>query len=271
MANNAYQLLLNAHLRDINPIKAGWANDVCGPVVFTAARTATILHYIDSGCGELMLDGTSYPVREGQCFLLTPKDGEGRFTVKGDRCVAYRWVNFTGTMSHCFSELPPVFDVPQELLGNLRTLGHGSSCCAYGLAADLLMFRSCMISKDVQDCDYAEYAMNLVQNTYMEPINVESIAEIMALDRSYLSRVFKKKTGQTLQNYIHEVRVQEAKRLMMEGHNVTEVAELCGFTNAFVFSKNFSRITGMSPTEWKKIVELNIKTKKNHFTERTKG
>ena len=45
---------------------------------------------------------------------------------------------------------------------------------------------------------------------------------------------------------------------------------MCGFTNAFVFSKNFSRITGMSPSEWKKIVELNIKTKKNHFTERMK-
>ncbi|MBQ9968149.1 MAG: helix-turn-helix domain-containing protein [Oscillospiraceae bacterium] len=269
MANNAYQLLLNAHLRDINPIKAGWSDDV-ERAAFCAARTSTILHYIVSGHGELILEGRSYPVGEGQCFLLTPKDGEGSFTAKGESPVAYHWVNFTGTMSHCFSELPPVFDVPDELLPNLKALGHDAPCCAYGLAADLLMFRSCMISKDVQECDYAEYAMDLVQNTYMEPITVASVAEVMALDRSYLSRVFRKKTGQTLQSYIHEVRVQEAKRLMMEGYNVTEVSQMCGFKNAFIFSKNFSHITGMSPTEWKKIVELNIRTKKNHFSERTK-
>ena len=268
MANNAYQLLLNAHLRDLNPIKAGWSDDVVGPVVFRAARTATILHYIISGCGELTLEGVSYPVRAGQAFLLTPKDGEGVFCAKGDGPVTYHWVNFTGSMSHCFSELPPAFDVPEGLLGNLRALGHGSPCCAYSLASDLLMFRSCMISKQLQECDYAEYAMDYVQNTYMEPITVASIADVMALDRSYLSRVFKKKTGQTLQNYIHEVRVQEAKRLMMENYNVTETAAMCGFKDAFVFSKAFSQITGMSPTEWKKIVTLNIRTKKNHFSDR---
>ncbi len=268
--SNAYQILLNAHLRDLNPIKAGWTDDLHGSVLFAATRTSTILHYIVSGCGELTLEGVAHPVGAGQAFLLTPKDGEGVFIAKGDGPVAYRWVNFTGAMSHCFSELPPVFDVPEDLLGGLRSLSHDKYPCAYSLAAELLMFRSRMISKDVQECDYAEYAMDLVQNTYMEPITVASIAEVMALDRSYLSRVFRKKTGQTLQNYIHEVRVQESKRLMMEDHNVTEVAELCGFTNAFVFSKNFSRITGMSPTEWKKIVELNIKTKKNHFSERMK-
>ena len=266
MANNAYQLLLNAHLRDINPIKAGWSDDV-RKTLFRAARTSTILHYIVSGHGELLLEGAVYPVREGQCFLLTPKDGEGRFTANGEVPVSYHWVNFTGTMSHCFSELPPVFDVPENLLGNLRVLGHDTPCCAYSLASDLLMFRSCMISKQTQECDYAEYAMELVQNTYMEPITVASIAEVLALDRSYLSRLFKKKTGQTLQNYIHEVRVQEAKRLMIENYNVTEAAAMSGFKDAFVFSKTFSQITGMSPTEWKKIVTLNLRTKKNHFSD----
>lgn len=268
MANNAYQLLLNAHLRDINPIKAGWADDVCGTVTFTAARTSTILHYIVSGSGELTLEGVRHPVCAGQAFLLTPKDGEAKFCTKGQTPVAYHWVNFTGTMSHCFSELPPVFDVPENLLGNLRSLGHGKPCCAYGLASDLILFRSQMISKKTEECDYAEYAMDYVQNTYMEPITVASIAEVMALDRSYLSRVFRKKTGQTLQNYIHEVRVQEAKRLMMDHCNVTEAAALCGFKDAFVFSKTFSQLTGMSPTEWKKIVTLNIRTKKNHFSDR---
>ena len=56
MANNAYQLLLNAHLRDINPIKAGWSDDV-ERAAFCAARTSTILHYIVSGHGELILEG----------------------------------------------------------------------------------------------------------------------------------------------------------------------------------------------------------------------
>lgn len=268
MAGDAYQLLLNAQLRDINPIKAGWSDEVQGPVIFSAARTATILHCITSGFGVLTLEGVDYPVQEGQCFLLMPKDGRAEFREKEGCTVSYRWVTFTGAMSHCFSELPPVFDVPEDLLGCLRGLRHGVPCCAYSLASDLLMFRSRMISKEHQSCDYAEYVMDYVQNTYMEPISVASIADMMALDRSYLSRVFKKKTGQTLQNYIHEVRVQEAKRLMMENHNVAETAALCGFKDAFIFSKTFSQVTGMSPSQWRRIVALNIRTKKNHFPPR---
>lgn len=262
--STAYQHLLNAHLRDLNPIKAGWSDDVKGPIPYRAARTCTILHCVVYGCGRLTVDQTEYPVHAGQAFLLTPGDGNARFEAVGDELVKYRWVSFTGSMSHCFAELPKVFDIPDHLLGSLRTLGYEQPC-AYSLASDLFMLRSFMLPNDPQPCDYVEYVMDYVQNTYMEPITVSSIAEMMALDRSYLSRVFKKKTGQTLQNYIHEVRIQEAKRLMMEDHSIKEAAVLCGFKDAFVFSKLFTQITGMSPSEWKRIVALNILTKKNHF------
>ena len=263
--SSAYQHLLNAHLKDLNPIKAGRADMVRGPVTYKAARTCTMLHYVISGCGVLTMGEKEYPVRQGQAFLLTPKDGRAQFHVTADEPVKYRWVSFTGTMSHCFSKLPPVFDVPENLLGSLKTLGYEPPC-PYSLASDLFMLRSHMIPSDCQPCDYVEYVMDYVQNTYMEPITVSTIAETMALDRSYLSRMFKKKTGQTLQNYIHEVRIQESKRLMMDGYSVKEAAMMCGFNDSFVFSKLFTQLNAMAPSEWKKIVSLNILTKKNHFS-----
>ena len=265
MASVVYQHLLNAHLRDLNPIKAGWSDEVNGQVFFRSARTSPILHYIVSGKGILKIEQQEYEVHAGQAFLLTTKDGTAEFGAVGEP-VSYRWVSFTGTESHCFSELPSVFDVPSHMLQSLKTLGDGKPCCPYELASDLFLLRAAMISKETENFDYVDYVMDYVQNAYMEPITVRSIAEMMALDRSYLSRIFKKKTGQTLQNYIHKVRVQEAKRLMMDNYNVSEVADMCGFRDAFVFSKLFTQITGMSPTEWKRIVALNIRTGKNYFT-----
>lgn len=265
MASAIYQHLLNAHLRDINPIKAGWSDEVRGPVYFRAPRTCPILHYIVSGKGVLKIEQREFEVHANQAFLLTSKDGPAEFSTVGD-LVSYHWVSFTGTESHCFSELPTVLDVPPHMLKSLKVLGDGKDCCPYELASDLFLLRATMISKETEPCDYAEYVMDYVQNAYMEPITVASIAEMMALDRSYLSRIFKKKTGQTLQNYIHEVRVQEAKRLLMENYNVTEVANMCGFRDAFVFSKLFTQLTGMSPTEWMRIVSLNMRTGKNYFT-----
>ena len=264
MSQSAYQLLLNAHLRDLNPITAGWDCRVTAGD-FQIARTYTILHYVVSGNGTLTIGNDAWQVKPGQAFLLVPGDGTAQFRSQPGTVVDYRWVSFTGTMSHCFAQLPRVFDVPEDLLGSVRKLGHDNPCSAYELAADLLLLRARMIPEKPQACDYAAYVMDYVQNTYTEPITVASIAQMMALDRSYLSRLFKKKTGMTLHNYINMVRVQEAKRLMMEDYNISQAAAMCGFADVFIFSKIFSQINGMSPTQWRKIVLLNIATRKNNF------
>ena len=94
----------------------------------------------------------------------------------------------------------------------------------------------------------------------MLPITVESLSAQVGLDRSYLSRLFKKKTGTTLQNHLQYVRLQEAKRMLMQGCSAKEAAYKCGFGDDKNFHKMFVRREGLTPTQWKKCVLENLST-----------
>ena len=67
----------------------------------------------------------------------------------------------------------------------------------------------------------------------------------------YLSKLFKEKTGHTLQYHILTIRLAEAKRYLLLGFTVKEVAALCGFKDVANFSKLFKREFGMNPTQWR--------------------
>lgn len=264
------QKLLNQHLTDLNPIAVGWSKGGVGggPKV---PNCFTLLHYVSSGSFSILKDGVAYPVKARQCFIIMPWYTNVSFTPSPEP-VEQQWVGFTGTMSHDFAELPLVFDLPEGLMPHLRDLGEIDSNTAYDLAADLFLLRSNMIPPHDRKPDYVQYIMDYINTSYMHPgLSVESLANLMSLDRSYLSRLFKKKANQTLQNYILEVRLTAAKRCLMENCSVKETAALCGFRDPYVFSKLFLQKTDFSPSEWKKIALDNLSTCRNAFPDARKA
>lgn len=266
------QKLLNQHLTDLNPIAAGWSKEDRGHSGQVSPRIFFLLHYVCCGSGTLVLDGQEYHVHAGQCFLVPPHCTTFHFIVDPGQIVDQKWVGFTGSMSHDFDQLPPVFDLPEGLMPHLLTLDEIDSNTAYDLAADLFLLRSRMIPPREQHADYVEYVSDYIHTYYMHPgLSVESIASLVNLDRSYLSRLFKKKTKQTLQNYILDVRLLAAKRCLMENRSVKETALLCGFRDPYAFSKLFLQKTDFSPSEWKKIALDNLTTKQNAFIEARKN
>lgn len=263
------QVLLNQHLTDINPIAAGWSTGDRSNGSQSSPRIFVLLHYISRGSGTLTLDGKSYPVHAGQCFIVPPHCATFSFYSSGS--TDQKWVGFTGTMSHDFIQLSTVFDLPEGMMPHLRDLDEIDSNTAYDLAADLFLLRSKMLPPEERHADYVEYVADYIHTYYMHPgLTVESIANLMNLDRSYLSRLFKKKTNQTLQNYILDVRLLAAKRCLMENRSVKETALLCGFRDPYAFSKLFLQKTDFSPSEWKKIALDNLNTKQNAFIEARK-
>ena len=84
----------------------------------------------------------------------------------------------------------------------------------------------------------------------MQDLRVEEIADKMNLDRRYLSRIFKEKTGQTVQEYLISVRMEAAKQQLVRGASVNEAAKLSGYEDVCNFSKMFKRLFGVSPGQW---------------------
>ena len=89
----------------------------------------------------------------------------------------------------------------------------------------------------------------------MYPLRVESIAQMVNLDRRYLSRIFKERVGCSIQEYIIEVRMEQAKHSLEKGTTVAQTARLCGYDDVCNFSKMFKKRFSVSPCDWRRNIK----------------
>ena len=90
----------------------------------------------------------------------------------------------------------------------------------------------------------------LVENIYGS-ITVEELCTHLHYSRMYLSKIFKKYSGSTINQYYNELKIKEAKKLIRSGdYNFTQISEMLGFDNSHYFSRVFRRISNMTPTEY---------------------
>lgn len=98
---------------------------------------------------------------------------------------------------------------------------------------------------------YMTRAIEYIKHNYNKNISVESIADMLGIERSYLSRLFKNYKHKSTQNYIIDYRMLQAKRLFeQEDMNVSQVSTAVGYTNIYCFSRIFKSRVGMPPKEY---------------------
>jgi len=93
-----------------------------------------------------------------------------------------------------------------------------------------------------------------IHDHYTENISRNEIAGEFFLTPEYLAKLYKKKTGINIKDYINEYRIGKAKELLKAGEkNISMIAEMVGFDNFSYFSTLFKKVTGVSPKEYKDI------------------
>ncbi|MDF2837237.1 MAG: YesN8 [Paenibacillus sp.] len=91
-----------------------------------------------------------------------------------------------------------------------------------------------------------------IDENYMYELNLTSLAEKFNYNPSYFSELFKAKTGKTFIQYVSDVRMGHAARLLKETSlGLWDISELTGFSNPSYFSSRFKRMYGMSPSEYR--------------------
>ena len=91
------------------------------------------------------------------------------------------------------------------------------------------------------------------KNLNNSDLSVDMIADEVGISRVHLHRKMKELTGQTPHDFIRNIRLKKAARLLAnQGMNVTEVMYACGFANSASFSTVFKRFYGMSPRDYMK-------------------
>ena len=113
---------------------------------------------------------------------------------------------------------------------------------------DLVLARQ----KDASGAEWIAAVKDYIRENYTDPdLNVNKLADVFQRNPSYLSRRFLRMTGQSILDYIHRYRIQEAKIRIGQGTSLASVAEQVGYSNALTMSRAFKKYEGTTPGKLK--------------------
>ena len=96
---------------------------------------------------------------------------------------------------------------------------------------------------------------NYVQNHIQEDVILEDVANEVYISVTHLSRIFKKQTGESFQQYVIRKKMEKAAELLHDSrYKVYQVGEYLGYKTSWYFSKVFSNYMGYSPGQYRKEV-----------------
>lgn len=95
-------------------------------------------------------------------------------------------------------------------------------------------------------------AKTFIDNNYHRDITLEDVSQAVNLSPYYFSKLFKAETGENFIDYLTRVRITKAKQLL---HNrelsIKEICYTIGYSDPNYFSRNFKKIVGVTPTEFR--------------------
>ena len=98
-----------------------------------------------------------------------------------------------------------------------------------------------------------QIAKQYVEEHLAEKITLEDIANIVYMNPTYFSTLFKRETGDNFSDYLTNQRIEKAKEMLKSmNYSTQQVGELVGYENARYFSKVFLKVVGISPSEYRK-------------------
>ncbi len=237
-------------------------------------RDYYLVHYIISGAGYYIMDGQKFHPRAGEAFLIYPSV-RATYYSDMDNPWEYYWVGFSGNDAEIlinltdFSKEVPVLSLPSNDILELFLLIYNSKGEDSHLSIRMIGYLYLLLSHFIeysQSGDSAnESAMEknlkaaekyILQN-YQNTISVETLACACGISRSWLFRCFKALTNTSPKEYLTAYRIERAKILLQNSAlSIRQISYSTGFQDELYFSKVFKKITGKSPSEYRKHFQL---------------
>lgn len=225
----------------------------------------------DYGSGEAILFGSNLP----HCMQTFREDAENEaFRVKGIIIQfekdfmqysfshyiqfnsirnlleeARRGIHFrlTDGMTETVRQIPRTEGVAQiihilSLLQSLSALRGKQAIASPNYSSDASAFTDKKLGKII----------TYLSKQYTKEVRLADVASFTAMSPASFCRYFKASTGKTLTQFIHEMRIGYACKLLSAGTmNISQVSAVCGYESITPFNRHFRAITGMTPTQYR--------------------
>ena len=95
-------------------------------------------------------------------------------------------------------------------------------------------------------------AVDMIHSNFLqETPSIEKLSELCGISVSYLKLIFREKYGISPKKYIIQLKINYACDLLrLERYTITQVAELCNFSDIYFFSRQFKEYMGITPTQF---------------------
>ena len=235
-----------------------------------AVRSGYMLHYIYKGRGTFTCQGKIYSLKAGDFFFISPQ-ATIQYQAHETDPWAYYWFGFRGDLAQHYlkdtaiSSDNPVFsdnDPIKSLMNKLIEISLISE-------SNDIMLNTCLLeilnqlnldfpsqNKQVTQATHnliVAKAISFMTNNYETNIRITDIANHLAIDRTYLHRLFVQEIGQAPKTFLTNIRLRKAKELLRSTKlPIKNIAYSIGFEDSGNFSKLFKHEFGMSPGDFRK-------------------
>ena len=112
-----------------------------------------------------------------------------------------------------------------------------------------------VVRRETNESTNMTRARQFIEDHQAEPLSLGRIAQVANISRHYFCKMFKKATGINFTDYLSRVRVEKSKALLLNPNSrISETAFACGFQSMTNFNREFKRIVGRSPTQFRKLL-----------------
>jgi len=240
----------------------------------TRPRDTYLVHFVLDGRGVLEIGHTTYSLKRGQIFALTP---HVQHLYRPDPHMPwhYVWIAFGGTKAAYYLEKAGITpEAPirktyveperfQFLIDKVLRYSRTSIACELfrtsilyemmALLVDSQTPKACResFSYDASPEIYVDSAVKYIQANY-DHINVSDVAAHLGISRYYLSHIFKEKLQISPQAYLVQCRMETSAALLRCTQlPIQEIAKRVGYENPMTFSKMFKSVYALSPRNYR--------------------